>query len=253
MTGPLHASRKVLITGGAQGLGRAFAERFIAEGASVVITDIQGGKAKEVANEIGAAAGLSHDVASQEDWTSVGARAAATLGGINCLVHNAGIGGVGNIETENLESYRKIMAVDVDSVFVGTQTMLPYMKDTGPGSIIVISSVAGLLAQPEFLSYHTAKAAVSMLSKCIALHCAKQKYDITCNSVHPVFTRTPIIEPMIAMKASREEGEAALSKNIPLRRLGEPEEVAAMVSYLASDDARFVTGSEFVIDGGMTA
>lgn len=247
------AGKKALITGGAQGLGYAFAKRFLEEGAKVVLTDIQGGKVKEAAAELGAEAGLQHDVTSVEDWASVAARASATMDGINCLIHNAGIGSFGNVETESIENYRKVMAVDVDSVFIGTQKALPYMKDAGPGSIIVISSVAGLKAQPNFLAYHTAKAAVAMMSKTIALHCAREGYDITCNSVHPVFTRTAIIEPMIAMKGDREAGEAALTRGIPLKRLGEPEEVASMVTYLASDEARFVTGTEFVIDGGMTA
>lgn len=247
------AGKKALITGGAQGLGLAFASRFLAEGASVVISDIQGGKVGEEAARIGAAAGLQHDVTSTEDWASVCARANATMGGLDILVHNAGIGTAGNIEGETLEGYRKVMAVDVDSVFIGTQAAMPYLKESQPASVIVISSVAGLKAQPHFLAYHTAKAAVAMMSKCIALHCARQNYDITCNSVHPVFTRTPIIEPMIAMKGDPVAGEAALVKNIPMRRLGEPEEVASMVTYLASDEARFVTGTEFVIDGGMTA
>lgn len=252
MSGRL-AGKKALITGGAQGLGLAFAKRFLDEGAQVVISDIQGGKVKEAAEEIGAAAGLQHDVASQEDWKSVVARTAATMGGLNVLIHNAGIGGFGNIETETLENYRKVMAIDTDSVFMGTQAAMPHLKESQPGSIVVISSVAGLKAQGNFLSYCTSKAAVAMLAKTIAMHCARQGYNINCNSVHPVFTRTPILDPMIAMKGSQEEGEAALTKNIPMRRLGEPEEVASMVTYLASDESRFVTGGQFVIDGGMTA
>ena len=252
MSGRL-AGKKALSTGGAQGLGLACGKRFIEEGAQVVLTDIQGGKVKEAADEIGAAAGLQHDVTSPEDWASVGARANATMNGISILIHNAGIGSFGDIETETLEAYRKVMAVDTDSVFIGTQACMPFLKETQPASIVVISSVAGIKAQSSFLAYNTAKAAVAMMSKSIAVHCAKRKYDINCNSVHPVFTKTPIIEPMVGMKATREEGEAALSKYIPMKRLGEPEEVASMVTYLASDEARFVTGSAFTIDGGMTA
>ncbi|MEM6648911.1 MAG: glucose 1-dehydrogenase [Pseudomonadota bacterium] len=252
MTGRL-LGKKALITGGAQGLGLAFGKMFKEEGAKIVLTDIQGGKVKEAADAIGAAAGLQHDVTSAEDWASVTARASATMGGLNILIHNAGIGSMGNIETETYENYRKVMAVDTDSVFLGTKAAMPYMKESQPGSIVVISSVAGLRAQGNYLAYNTAKAAVAMMSKSIAMHCTKAGYQITCNSVHPVFTRTPILDPILLMRSTPEEGEAALVKNIPMRRLGEPEEVASMVTYLASDEAKFVTGSEFVIDGGMTA
>ncbi|MEM9420949.1 MAG: SDR family oxidoreductase [Pseudomonadota bacterium] len=252
MSGRL-AGKKALITGGAQGLGLEFGRRFVAEGADVVLTDVQGGKVKEAAEEIGAKAGLQHDVTSPEDWISVAARANATMNGISVLIHNAGIGSFGCIETETLEGYRKVMAVDTDAVFMGTQACLPMLKDNQPGSIVVISSVAGIKAQSSLLAYNTAKAAVAMMSKSIAVHCARSGYNINCNSVHPVFTKTPILEPMIAMRPTREEGEAALTKHIPMKRLGEPEEVASMVTYLSSDEARFVTGSAFTIDGGMTA
>ncbi|MEM9988440.1 MAG: SDR family oxidoreductase [Pseudomonadota bacterium] len=252
MTGRL-LGKKALITGGAQGLGLAFGKMFKEEGAEIVLTDIQGGKVKEAADAIGAAAGLQHDVTNAEDWASVTARASATMGGLSILIHTAGIGSMGNIETETYENYRKVMAVDTDSVFLGTKAAMPYMKESQPGSIVVISSVAGLRAQGNYLAYNTAKAAVAMMSKSIAMHCTKAGYQITCNSVHPVFTRTPILDPILLMRSTPEEGEAALVKNIPMRRLGEPEEVASMVTYLASDEAKFVTGSEFVIDGGMTA
>lgn len=250
MSGRL-AGKKALITGGAQGLGLAFGKRFVAEGAQVVLTDIQGGKVKEAAEQIGAAAGLQHDVTSEEDWQSVVARASATMGGMSVLVHNAGIASLGDLEAETLEGYRKVMAVDVDSVLIGTQAALPHLRESESASIVTIASVAAYTHDPFMLSYNTAKAAVTSLSKSIAMHCARKRYNINANSVHPVFTRTAILEPAIAMKGTREEGEAALAKNIPLKRLGEPEEVASMVTYLASDEARFVTGAEFVIDGGM--
>jgi NAD(P)-dependent dehydrogenase (short-subunit alcohol dehydrogenase family) len=253
MSGSRLAGKRALITGGAQGLGLAFGRQFLAEGAKVVLTDIQADKVSAAAEEIGAMAGLSHDVTEPARWREVAEQANEAMGGIDVLVHNAGIGSFGSVETESYDMYRKVMAIDCDAVFLGTQAALPYLKASAPAAIVVISSVAGLRAQANFLSYNTAKAAVAMMTKSIALHCAKAGYDITANSVHPVFTRTQIIEPMIAMKGSREEGEAALTRNVPLRRLGEPEEVANMVTYLASNEARFVTGAEFVIDGGLTA
>ncbi|MEM1380963.1 MAG: SDR family oxidoreductase [Pseudomonadota bacterium] len=245
--------KKAFITGGAQGLGLAMGKMFMAEGADVTLTDIQVDKVAEAAESIGAAAGIEHDVTDPEVWKSALAAANEQMDGINVLVHNAGIGSFGNVETETLEMYRKVMAIDTDSVFIGSNAAMPYLKDNAPGSIIIISSVAGLMADGNFLAYNTAKAAVAMMGKSIALHCARNQLNITCNSIHPVFTRTAIIDPMIAMKGSQEEGERALSRNIPMKRIGEPEEVAAMATYLASDEAKFVTGSEFRIDGGITA
>lgn len=245
--------KKAFITGGAQGLGLAMGRMFMAEGADVVLTDVQTDKVAAEAEKIGAAAGIEHDVTDPEAWKAALAAADDQMGGINVLVHNAGIGSFGNVETESLEMYRRVMAIDTDSVFIGTQAAMPYLKDHQPASIIIISSVAGLMADGNFLAYNTAKAAVAMMGKSIALHCARNGYQITCNSIHPVFTRTPILDPMIAMRGSQEEGEKALVRNIPMKRLGEPEEVAAMATYLASDEARFVTGSEFRIDGGITA
>lgn len=247
------AGKKAFITGGAQGLGFAMGKMFMAEGADVTLTDVQVDKVAEAAESIGAAAGIEHDVTDPEAWKAALAAANEEMDGINVLVHNAGIGSFGNVETETLEMYRKVMAIDTDSVFIGSQAAMPYLKDHQPASIIIISSVAGMMADGNFLSYNTAKAAVMMMGKSIALHCARNGYQINCNSIHPVFTRTPILDPMIAIKGSQEAGEKALTRNIPMQRLGEPEEVAAMATYLASDEARFVTGSEFKIDGGITA
>ncbi|ADM10144.1 2,5-dichloro-2,5-cyclohexadiene-1,4-diol dehydrogenase [Parvularcula bermudensis HTCC2503] len=250
---PRLDGKRALITGGAQGLGYALAERFLKEGARVVITDVQGDKVSKASQDLGADAGLTHDVSDPEAWKSVVARANATMNGINVLVHNAGVASFGDIERESFDTYRRVMAIDCDSIFLGTQAALPYLRDNGPSSIIVMSSVAAMKADRNLLAYNTAKAAATMMTKSIALHCAKSGYDITCNSVHPVFIRTPIIEPMIAMKGNREEGEKALTRQIPMKRLGEPDEVASMLVYLASDESRFVTGSAFTIDGGITA
>jgi len=130
---------------------------------------------------------------------------------------------------------------------------MPYLKDNQPGSIINISSVAGIIADGNMVAYNAAKSAVWMMSKSIALHCARSGYDIRCNSVHPVFTRTPIIDPLLALGGGGEEGERRLVRQIPLQRLGEPEDVGYCILYLASDESRFVTASEFKIDGGITA
>ena len=245
--------KKAFITGGAQGLGLAMGKMFMEEGADIVLTDIQLDKVADEAEKLGAAAGIEHDVTDPFAWKAALEAANEAMDGINVLVHNAGIGSFGNVETETYEMYRNVCAIDMDAVFIGTQAAMPYLKEHQPASIITISSVAGLMADGNFLSYNTAKAGVAMMSKSIALHCARNGLQINANSIHPVFTRTAILDPMIQVKGSQEEGEKALTRNIPMKRLGEPEEVAAMATYLASDEAKFVTGSEFRIDGGITA
>lgn len=253
------AGKKALITGGAQGLGACFARMFAAEGAVVAVSDINFDGAKATAADInekfdGVASAYAHDVTSKDDWATTLEAANEAMGGLNVLVNNAGIGGsFASIEDETVESWRRTQEVDVDSIFIGTQLAIPYMKKSQPASIINISSVAGLIANGNMMSYNVAKAGVWMLSKSIALHCAKAGYDIRSNSVHPVFTRTPIIDPLVALGGGGEEGEKKLVRQIPLRRLAEPEDVGYAVIYLASDESRYVTAAELKIDGGITA
>lgn len=252
------SGKKAFITGGAQGLGACFARMLAAEGATVFITDVNAAGAERTAAAIdrqfpGAASFAAHDVTRREDWQRALAAAADFMGGISVLINNAGVGGWGNIETETMEGWRRTMEIDVDSIFIGTQAAMPYLKASQPASIINISSVAGIIAHGDMMAYNTAKAGVWMLSKSIALHCARAGYDIRCNSVHPVFTRTPIIDPLVALGGGGKAGEDKLTRQIPLARLGEPEDVGYAVLYLASDESRFVTASEFKIDGGITA
>jgi NAD(P)-dependent dehydrogenase (short-subunit alcohol dehydrogenase family) len=252
------SGKKAFITGAAQGLGACFARMLADEGAFVALTDVNGEGARAAAAAInerhpGRAFAFEHDVTSETQWRDALASAAEAMGGISVLINNAGIGGWGNIETETFEGWRRTQSIDVDSIFIGTQLAMPYLRTAQPASIINISSVAGMIAHGDMLAYNTAKAAVWMLSKSVALHCAREGYDIRCNSVHPVFTRTPIIDPLIALGGGGKEGEQRLFRQIPLQRLGEPEDVGYAVLYLASDESRFVTASEFKIDGGITA
>ena len=252
------AGKKVFITGGAQGLGACFGHMLAAEGAQVALTDINFEGAQKTAAAInekfaGTASAYAHDVTNKDQWETALGAAAETMGGISVLINNAGIATGGSIESETYEGWRRTQEIDVDSIFIGTQLAMPYLKESQPGSIINISSVAGLIADGMMVSYNAAKAAVWMMSKSIALHCAKSGYDIRCNSVHPVFTRTPIIDPMLALGGGGDEGERKLVRQIPLKRLGEPEDVGYCILYLASDESRFVTASEFKIDGGITA
>lgn len=252
------AGKRAFITGGAQGLGACFGRMLAAEGAKVALTDVNFKGAEETAAAIneahpGGAIAIKHDVTSKEDWERALGEAANFLGGVDVLINNAGVGSAGSIETETYENWRRTQEIDVDSIFVGTQLAMPYLKKSQPASIINISSVAGLIADGMMLSYNTAKAAVWMMTKSIALHCARSGYDIRCNSVHPVFTRTPIIDPLLQAGGGGKEGEDKLTRQIPWKRLAEPEDVGYAILYLASDESRYVTAAEFKIDGGITA
>jgi NAD(P)-dependent dehydrogenase (short-subunit alcohol dehydrogenase family) len=252
------AGKKAFITGGAQGLGACFARMLADEGAKVFVTDINEHGAKLSAAAVNqkhtrAASSIRHDVTNRDDWKTALAAADEFMGGIDILINNAGIGNFGSIETETEENWRRVQAIDVDSIFTGTQLAMPYLKASQPASIINISSVAGMIADGNMIAYNTAKAAVWMMSKSIALHCARSGYDIRSNSVHPVFTRTPIIDPLIQLGGGGEKGEAKLVQQIPWKRLAEPEDVGYCILYLASDESRYITAAEFKIDGGITA
>ncbi|MAW80397.1 MAG: 3-beta hydroxysteroid dehydrogenase [Parvularcula sp.] len=252
------AGKKAFITGGAQGLGACFARMLADEGAKVYITDINGDGAAATAAAIndkhpGAAWASGHDVTKRDEWKTALEAASDAMGGVDTLINNAGIGTFGSIETATDEDWRRTQEIDVDSIFIGTQLAMPYLKKAPSASIVNISSVAGMIADGNMIAYNTAKAAVWMMTKSIALHCARSGYDIRCNSVHPVFTRTPIIDPLIALGGGGEEGEKRLVQQIPWQRLAEPEDVGYCVLYLASDESRYITASEFKIDGGITA
>ena len=246
------AGKVALVTGAAQGLGAAIARMLAREGARVALTDLNLDGARAMADEIGAAAiAYPHDVADEAAWADVIGWVQADFGGLSILVNNAGIGVLGGVEALSLEDWRRVMAVNADSVFLGCKHALPLLKQSQPASIVNISSISGLVAGHNYAAYNASKAAVWLLTKSVALDCARQGVDVRCNSVHPTFIRTPILEPLIAKMG--EAGFAKLARQVPLGRLGEPDDVAYAVLYLASDESRFVTGSELKVDGGLTA
>ena len=254
------AGKKALITGAAQGLGAAHARTLAREGATVLLTDINADKVAAEADSINAELGagtafaLAHDVTSPDDWDRAIAAAVTHLGGLSVLVNNAGIGVRGNIETCTLDEWRRGFAVNVDSVFLGCQKALPVMKDNQPGSIINISSIAGLIASDTMPGYNASKAAVWMLSKSVALYCAKRGWNIRCNSVHPTFVDTPILDGIGANSGlGKEVVMGKLARQIPLGRVGVPQEIANGVLFLASDESSFMTGAELKLDGGISA
>ncbi|MBI1187876.1 MAG: glucose 1-dehydrogenase [Alphaproteobacteria bacterium] len=252
------AGKKAFITGGAQGLGAAAAHKLASEGAKVALADVNLPGAQAVATAIndahgaGTAFAYALDVTSEPQWKDALAKADADMGGISVLVNNAGISRGGDIENLSLEDWKLVMSVNVDSVFLGTKHALPYLRKNQPGSIINTSSIAGLIAAHNSPVYNASKAAVWLLSKGIALHCAKKKMDVRSNSIHPTFIDTPILNPL-RQAFGKEEAEAKLARQIPLGRIGEPDDVANAILYLASDESKFVTGAELKIDGGISA
>jgi NAD(P)-dependent dehydrogenase (short-subunit alcohol dehydrogenase family) len=258
MTGSRVAGKKAFVSGAAQGLGAAMARRLAEEGAKVSLGDINFAGAQEVAASINVAQGegtafaFPLDVTREDQWIATLGQADAAMGGLSVLINNAGILVSGDIEQLPYEDWKKAMTVNVDSVFLGTKHGLPYLRNNQPGSIINISSIAGLIASHNMPSYNGSKAAVWMLTKSIALHCARQKLDVRCNSIHPTFVDTPILDDFRA-QFGKESAEAKLGRQIPLGRIAEPADVANAALYLASDESRFVTAAELKIDGGISA
>jgi NAD(P)-dependent dehydrogenase (short-subunit alcohol dehydrogenase family) len=232
------------ITGGASGLGEAIARRFAAEGASVIIADIDVAGGEALANQLGARF-VKLDVSVEADWLA----AFASCVRIDILVNNAGITTHGSIEDLTLAQFRHEFDVDAVGVFLGCKHVIPLMKGSG-GSVINMSSMCGVRAQDDLAAYNAAKAAVTHLTKSVALHYAKKGYGIRCNSVHPGAIHTPILDKVMAQV---EDGQALFDGWVaihPIGRLGKPEEVAAIALYLASDESAFTTGAEFRVDGG---
>jgi NAD(P)-dependent dehydrogenase (short-subunit alcohol dehydrogenase family) len=252
------AGKKAFITGAAQGLGEAMARKLAAEGAKVSLADLNHAGAKAVAADIDAAHGegtafaFPLDVTKEDQWIYALEEADEAMGGISVLINNAGISAGGNIEELSFETWKQVMGVNVDSVFLGTKHALKYMRHNQPGSIINISSISGLIAAHNAPAYNASKAAVWMLSKGIGLHCAKQNLDIRSNSIHPTFIDTPILD-RIRQQFGKDEAEAKLGRQIPLGHIGQPEDVANAALYLASDESRFMTASELKLDGGISA
>lgn len=252
------AGKIALVTGAASGLGAAMAAMFVAQGAKVLLTDIDESGAAAGAAKLGErAASCRHDVTSEADWAAAIAAAEAAFGGLHILVNNAGIGIAGTVENTSLETWQHVHAIDLDGVFLGCKLALPLIAATtrregSRGSILNVSSIAGIIAAPNMAAYNSAKAGVRHLSKSVALHCAREGYAVTCNSIHPTFIDTPIIDKMVP-GTDREALVAKFARQVPLGRIGEPDDIAYAAVYLCSDEAKFVTGAELYIDGGIAA
>jgi NAD(P)-dependent dehydrogenase (short-subunit alcohol dehydrogenase family) len=245
--------KTALVTGAASGLGAAISTRLAEEGARVVLTDIDKEGLDRQSARIGSdTLALSLDVTSAEDWQVAMDKTVAHFGQLDVLVNNAGITTMGSIEELEVDSFRHELEIDVIGVFLGCKFAVAAMKERG-GSIINMSSSAGLKAYSYLTGYNAAKAAVTLMTKSIALHCAENGYGIRCNSVHPGAIRTAIIDKVLAQVDNPEEILAGFEAAHPVGHLGHPDDVSSIVAYLASDESRFATGAAFSVDGGATA
>ena len=243
-----------VVTGRARGIGEAICAAFMAEGARVILTDIDQTAGAVTADRLGCEFHRL-DVASEADWTALQDQHPA----IDVLVNNAGITGFETAtaphdpETASLADWRRVHAVNTDGCFLGCRYALQAMKARGSGSIINISSRSGMVGIPGAAAYAASKAAIRNHTKSVALYAAQQGWRIRCNSVHPAAVLTPMWEPMLGTGPERETTMAALVADTPLKRFGTPEEVATLCVYLASPESAYMTGTELTLDGGLLA
>ena len=246
-----------IITGAASGLGFAAARKLLEEGAKVILTDVN----REVLDSMSERLSdfsksqfqaIFHDVTQEESWIELINKTESDQGKINILVNSAGISLGADIVSTDFDIWKKVHQVNLDSVFLGCKYAVPVMGKYGHGSIINISSISGIVAGWNTAAYNSSKAGVRLLSKSVALFCAKKGFEVRCNSVHPAFVNTPILDP-IKQAFGADEAVAKLARQIPMNKIGDTDDVSYAILYLASDESKFMTGTEIVLDGGLSA
>ncbi|MDE0855739.1 MAG: glucose 1-dehydrogenase [Nevskia sp.] len=247
-----------VVTGAARGLGLAAAEVLLQEGARVLITDVdaaageaEAARLRKLGHEVRF---MPQDVTSESQWNEVLDRAAATWSALDVVVNNAGVAALADVEKESLRHWKATLAVNLDGVFLGTQAAIARMKARG-GSIVNIASIEGLVGEPLIPAYNASKGGVRLFSKSAAIHCARAGYSIRINSVCPGFAETQMVGAAVASLPPEQAKvfvERTLAR-IPMGRFARPEEIARAVLFLASDESSYMTGSDLVVDGGMTA
>jgi len=262
------AGRVALVTGGLRGIGLATVERYVAEGASVVISDLDAADsatAASVVERLGHAASyIAANVTDEADWARAADMVRERHGRLHILVNNAGTDLTGAVETISLADWRRIMAINVDGVFLGTRQFVPLMADSGGefrggASIINISSIMGLVGYAETSAYNASKGAVRLFTKAIAIEFATKKMPIRANSIHPGFVLTPLLQSGFQRWVEKGFAEKpqdlidTMAATTPVGRLADPSEIAGAAFFLASEDSSYMTGSEIVVDGGWTA
>lgn len=257
---PRLEGKVALVTGAARGIGAAIARAFVAEGAFVVVTDVDDAHGRDVAASLGDRGSYHHlDVREESDWERVVDAVITSHGSLHVLVNNAGVTGfdtslVHDPERATLEDWRAVHRTNLDGVFLGCKHALRAMRRTrSRGSIVNVGSRSGVVGIPGAAAYASSKAAVRNHTKSVALYCAEQGLDVRCNVIHPAAILTPMWEPMLGDGPDREERMRAFTSDCPLGRFGTPQEVAAVAVMLASDESSYVTGAEFHVDGGTLA
>ena len=246
-----------IITGAASGLGFAAARMLLKEGAKVVLTDVNREVLDSMPDRLNDFSQSQfqtsfHDVTQEDSWVELINKTENDQGKINILVNSAGISLGADVVSTDFDIWKKVHHVNLDSVFLGCKYAVPIMGKYEHGSIINISSISGIVAGWNTAAYNSSKAGVRHLSKSVALFCAKKGYDVRCNSIHPAFVNTPILDP-IKQAFGEAEAVAKLSRQIPMNKIGDTDDVSYAILYLASEESKFMTGSEIVLDGGLSA
>ena len=246
-----------IITGAASGLGFAAARKLLEEGAKVILTDVNREVLDSMPERLSEFSetqfqSIFHDVTQEESWIELINKTENDLGKINILVNSAGISLGADVVSTDFDIWKKVHQVNLDSVFLGCKYAVPVMGKYGHGSIINISSISGIVAGWNTAAYNSSKAGVRLLSKSVALFCAKKGFEVRCNSVHPAFVNTPILDP-IKQAFGADEAVAKLARQIPMNKIGDTDDVSYAILYPASDESKFMTGTEIVLDGGLSA
>jgi NAD(P)-dependent dehydrogenase (short-subunit alcohol dehydrogenase family) len=250
-------SKVAIVTGGARGIGEAAVRRLAREGASVVVADVLDREGEALARELQLAdhrAIYEHtDVSIESDWMRVVDRATRTFGPLGILVNNAGIARIEDVETETVEGFERLIAVNQTGMWLGMKTAIPRMRDAGGGSVVNVSSIYGAVGgNGTAIAYHASKGAVRLMTKNAAIRYAKD--NVRVNSVHPGFIETPMVAPFTSGdEPAAKDMREYITRGTPMGRIGRSSEVAAAIAFLASDDASYVTGAELYVDGGWTA
>lgn len=247
--------KTAVVTGGASGIGLASVTVLAGSGANVVLTDINREAAEDAASSCQTLAGeviaYQQDVTEAERWNVVIDNVMSKFGSLDILVNNAGIFEVGTVEDVTLENWRRILSVNLDSVFLGTQAAIKTMKESGGGVIVNVASIDGLVGHPLKAAYNASKGGVKQFTKSAALYCARMGYNIRINSLCPGYTMTPLVAN--AIPDAPEGLLEIIAADTPMGRFGTPEEIAKGVMFLASENSSFMTGAELTLDGGYTA